>query len=158
MARRLSCPSWVISLSAWVLAVMLGGVALPGPRSSLQIGSNRSVPRADAHQLDAALTLVDQRLAQVPSDLEARGWRGRLLAWQGRWGQAESEYRRVLERSPNDTDILCGLAYVLLWQEKLGEALSVTDHARDLAPSQPSILLRRARILRGLNKTARTTL
>jgi len=43
--------------------------------------------KADAHQLDAALTLVDQRLAQVPGDLEARGWRGRLLAWQGRWSQ-----------------------------------------------------------------------
>ena len=154
MARWVSFPSRVISLSAWVLAVTLGMVALARAQQSTTDWQKPVRAKADAHQLDAALTLVDQRLAEVPGDLEARGWRGRLLGWQGRWAQAESEYRRVLERSPNDTDILCGLADVLLWQGKLDEALSVTNHARDLAPSQPSILLRRARILRGLNKTA----
>ena len=111
--------------------------------------------KAQAHELDAALTLVDQRLAQVPGDLEAVGWRGRLLAWQGHWPDAESQYRRVLQRSPDDTEILSGLADVLLWQGRLDDALSIINHARDLAPHEPAILLKRARILRALkNGTA----
>jgi len=154
MVHTRSHPSWGVSLSAWVLASVLVALA---PAWSQEITADWQQPvraMADVHQLDAALALVDQRLAQVPGDLEARGWRGRLLAWQGRWGEAESEYRRVLEHAPNDTDILCGLADVLLWRGELDDALSVTDRARDLAPSQTSILLRRARILRGLENAA----
>ncbi len=81
------------------------------------------------------------------------GWRGRLLAWQGHWPEAESEYRQVLDHAPNDTDILCGLADVLLWQGKRDEALASLDHARDLAPTDLGILLRRARILLALGDT-----
>jgi tetratricopeptide (TPR) repeat protein len=145
-----SSSSGTLSLSAWVLASVLMVLV---PAWSQAMASNwQELVRAkvDAHQLDMALALVDQRLAQAPGDFEARGWRGRLLAWQGRWGEAESEYRSVLEHVPNDTDILCGLADVVLWQGKLEEALSVIDRARDLAPSQAIILLRRAWILRGL--------
>ena len=90
MARRLSCPSWEISLSACVLAVMLGMVALARAQ---EIKANWQQPvrvKADAHRLDAALTLVDQRLAQVPSDLEARGWRGRFAGLAGAMGTSRS--------------------------------------------------------------------
>jgi len=106
------------------------------------------------HQLDSALSLVNQQLQQNASDMEARGWRGRILAWQGQWASAETEYRRVLEQFPNDTEILCGLADVLLWQGKLKEALAVIDHARELDGTQAEILLRRARILRALQDAA----
>jgi tetratricopeptide (TPR) repeat protein len=106
------------------------------------------------HQLDAALALVDQRLQQNQSDLEARGWRARLLAWQGHWFAAENEYGRVLGQSPNDTEILCGLADVLLWQGKLRAALRVIDHARAVDPTGAEILLRRARILRALQNAS----
>lgn len=106
--------------------------------------------KAQARQLDAALQVVEQRLAEAPGDLEARGWRGRILAWQGLWVDAESDYRYVLRRAPADTDMLSGLADVLLWQGKTKEALAFADRARDLAPTQPEILLRRARILRAL--------
>jgi len=67
-------------------------------------------------QLDAALLSVDQQLKQSPADLEAHGWRGRILAWKGRWPEAESEYRTVLKRVPSDVDILAALADVLAWQ------------------------------------------
>ena len=109
--------------------------------------------KVQLHQIEAALALVDQRLEQDAADREARGWRGRLLAWQGHWAAAESEYRQVLERFPDDTEILCGLADVLLWQGKTNEALGVIDHAREIGPAQPEILLRRARILETLQNT-----
>ena len=76
MARWVSFPSRVISLSAWVLAVTLGMVALARAQQSTTDWQKPVRAKADAHQLDAALTLVDQRLAEVPGDLEARGWRG----------------------------------------------------------------------------------
>jgi tetratricopeptide (TPR) repeat protein len=97
--------------------------------------------------IDAALAIVEQRLAEVPDDLEAHGWRGRLLSWKGRWSEGETEFKFVLERFPNDTDILTALADVLLWQQKLTESLQTLDQARKISPSDPEILSRRARVL-----------
>jgi tetratricopeptide (TPR) repeat protein len=97
--------------------------------------------------LDSALAIVDQRLADAPQDFEAHGWRGRLLAWKGRWSEAVTEYQLVLKNFPDDTDILTGLADVLLWQKNYPEALQVLDRARTISPSDPEILTRRARVL-----------
>jgi tetratricopeptide (TPR) repeat protein len=110
--------------------------------------------RVRLHELNAALSIVDQHLQLDAADLEAHGWRGRLLAWQGQWSSAEAEFRLVLDKAPNDIEILGGLADVLLWQEKLAEALDTIDRARTLAPTDPEVLLRRARILRALRKTS----
>jgi tetratricopeptide (TPR) repeat protein len=100
-----------------------------------------------AQHLDSALAIVEQRLAEAPEDLEAHGWRGRLLAWKGRWSEGEGEYELVLQKFPSDTDILTGLADVLLWQQKYSEALQVLNKARTISPSDPEILARRARVL-----------
>jgi tetratricopeptide (TPR) repeat protein len=97
--------------------------------------------------VDAALAVVDQRLADAPQDLEAHGWRGRLLSWKSRWSEGEAEYKLVLEKVPNDTEILTGLSDVLLWQKKYTEALQTLDEARSISPSDPEILSRRARVL-----------
>jgi tetratricopeptide (TPR) repeat protein len=103
--------------------------------------------------IDAALAIVDQRLADTPEDLEAHGWRGRLLSWKGRWSEGEAEYRFVLDKVPNDAEILTGLSDVLLWQKKYTEALQTLDQARKILPSDPEILSRRARVLALLGRT-----
>src|SRR5208282_1239565 len=103
--------------------------------------------------IDAALAIVDQRLADAPEDLEAHGWRGRLLAWKGRWSEGEAEYKLVLDKVPSDTDILTDLSDVLLWQKKYTEALQTLDRARKISPSDPEILSRRARVLALLGRT-----
>jgi YaiO family outer membrane protein len=100
-----------------------------------------------------ALDLVDRRLAEAPGDLEARGWRARLLAWTGRWTEAEAEYRRVLEAAPHDVDILLGLADVLRWQGRRDEALGYLDRAAALAPQQAEVHTRRARVLQELGRS-----
>ena len=104
-------------------------------------------------RIDAALAIVDQRLVDAPEDLEAHGWRGRLLAWKGRWSNGEAEYRFVLDKVPNDTEILTDLSDVLLWQHKYTEALQTLDQARKISPSDPEILSRRARVLALLGRT-----
>jgi tetratricopeptide (TPR) repeat protein len=103
--------------------------------------------------IDAALAIVDQRLADAPEDWEAHGWRGRLLAWKGRWSEGEAEYRFVLDKVPNDTDILTSLSDILLWQKKYTEALQTLDQARRISPADPEILSRRARVLALLGRT-----
>jgi tetratricopeptide (TPR) repeat protein len=103
--------------------------------------------------IDTALAIVDQRLADSPEDSEAHGWRGRLLAWKGRWPEGETEYRLVVDKMPNDIEMLTGLSDVLLWQKKYIEALQTLDQARKISPSDPMILSRRARVLALLGRT-----
>ena len=66
----------------------------------------------ESQHIDAALVVVDHRLADAPEDWEAHGWRARLLSWKGRWSEGEAEYRLVLDKVSNDTEILTGLSDV----------------------------------------------
>jgi Flp pilus assembly protein TadD len=105
------------------------------------------------HHLDDALAVVEQRLANAPEDLEAHGWHGRLLAWKGRWSEGENEFKLVLDKFPDDSEILTALADVLLWQHNYAEALVMLDRARKISPSDPEILFRRARVLALLGRS-----
>ena len=105
-----------------------------------------------AQQWSAALETTDRRLAAVPTDLEARGWRARLLVWSGHLPEAEAEYRSVLAVAPEDTDILSGLAQVLARQQRTEEALALLARAQRLAPLRSDILMQRAQLLRALGR------
>lgn len=109
------------------------------------------------HNLSAALQTADARLAQAPRDLEAHGWRARLLAWTGRWREAESEYRFVLAAAPHDVDILVGLAQLLSWQGRHAEALRLLDQAEELAPTRADVDIALGRVFhaKGDLKSAR---
>lgn len=108
--------------------------------------------RVMAKELGAALAIVERQLAEAPLDLEARGWRARLLAWSERWSEAETDYRKVLAGAPGDTDILLGLADVLAWQQRFEEALVLLDQAQQRDPRRPEIYNRRGRSLRSLGR------
>jgi tetratricopeptide (TPR) repeat protein len=142
-----------VSLRTFTAALLLAGfVHLLAAQATDQW--QRQVRRDVENQhIDSALAIVDQRLADAPEDLEAHGWRGRLLAWKGRWSESEAEYRFVLDKVPSDTEILIGLSDVLFWQKKYTEALQIVDQAREISPSDPEILSRRARALALLGRT-----
>jgi tetratricopeptide (TPR) repeat protein len=137
------------ALGLWSVATALPSYAQTD--SDWQQGVRNEV---QAQHLDAALDIVAQRLASVPDDYEAHGWRGRLLAWKGRWPDAEAEYKLVLEKFPDDVEILTALSDVLLWQHKYAEALEVLNHARSIAPSDPEVLGRQARVLTLVGRTS----
>jgi tetratricopeptide (TPR) repeat protein len=142
-----------LSLRTIIAAVLLVGfvhLLAAQTRDDWQAQVSKNV---ENQHLDAALAIVDRRLADAPEDLEAHGWRGRLLAWKGRWSEGEAEYKLVLDKVPNDTEILTGLSDVLLWQKKYTEALQTLDQARKISPSDPEILSRRARVLALLGRT-----
>jgi tetratricopeptide (TPR) repeat protein len=133
-----------------ILALSLGAAAQLPPSSADWQKRLRELV-ATSH-MEEAMKVVDARLATTPEDLEAHGWRGRILAWKGRWPEAESEYRRVLQKAPHDVDILCALADVLFWQGKDDAALEAIDYARAGASADVEILTRRARILAALGR------
>jgi tetratricopeptide (TPR) repeat protein len=148
-SQHRSCP-----LARFVCLVMLLAVLrVQSPAQTAEDWHQLVRGEVKDHHLKEALTVIDERLTLAPEDLEAHGWRGRLLAWTNRWPEGEAEYRLVLEKSPDDTEILVALADVLLWQKKYDESLQVLDHARALAPRDPEILIRRARVLALLNRT-----
>lgn len=96
--------------------------------------------------LDGAARVIDERLHAAPDDLEAQGWRARILAWTGRWPEAEAQYREVLRKAPNDVDILLGLSDVLFWEGKLGQAASLLEQAQELQPANYEIAIRRSKL------------
>jgi tetratricopeptide (TPR) repeat protein len=94
-------------------------------------------------QLAGALVVAEGRLGEHPEDLEARGWRARLLAWTNRWNESEIEYQAVLQSEPHDTDILVGLADLLSWQGRRAEAIAYLDQASVLDTGRNDVHLRR---------------
>jgi tetratricopeptide (TPR) repeat protein len=140
-------------LTAACLAILFFVATLPARGQTSDDWEGRVRVEVQARNIDGALAIVDGRLAQAPDDLEAHGWRGRLLAWKGRWPEGEAEFRHVLASVPNDVDILTGLSDVLLWQQKWRDSLEILDRARKIAPSDPEVLVRRARVLSLLGRS-----
>ena len=105
-----------------------------------------------AGRLDQASVVVDEWTAREPSNLDARAWHARLLAWTNRWSEAESVYRELLGRLPNDVDLLAGLADLLYWQRRGEEALGLIDRACALDPQRADIRLRHAQVLEQLGR------
>ena len=105
-------------------------------------------------QLADALGTAEARLGEHPEDLEARGWRARLLAWTNRWNESEIEYQAVLQSAPHDTDILVGLADLLSWQGRRAEAIAYLDQASALDAGRNDVQLRRGRLLHALGRQA----
>jgi len=140
----------------WAIALrfLFVGIALPSYAQTESDWQQRVRSEVQAQHLDAALNIVRERLATAPDDYEAHGWCGRLLAWKGHWVDAEAEYKLVLEKFPDDVDILTALSDVLVWQHKYGDALQVLDHAKSISPSDPKVLSRQARVLTLLGRTS----
>ncbi len=132
------------------VAVLLAPPALGQPTPSNWQAEVRA--RVMAKELGSALAIVEQRLAEARLDLEARGWRARLLAWSGRWSEAEADYRKVLEAAPQDADILLGLADLMAWQHRFDEALVLIGQAQEQDPRRPDVYNRRGRSLRSLGR------
>jgi tetratricopeptide (TPR) repeat protein len=101
-----------------------------------------------------ALALADRRLDQTPGDLEARGWRARVLVRLNRAAEAAEEYRTVLATAPGDTDMLYGLGDALARQQRFEEALAPLDRARRIDPRRADVAALRGRVLRALGRRA----
>ena len=120
--------------------------------------NDKSVWQAKVHTLvngghrDAALNIVEQQLAASPNDLEAHGWRGRLLGWRGRLPEAEAEYELVLQQVPQDSEIATNLADLQMRQGRYEAALRTLDRQQAVAPTNTEVLTHRAQVLSLLHR------
>jgi tetratricopeptide (TPR) repeat protein len=104
-------------------------------------------------RLAQAKSIVDDWIKALPEDLDARGWHARLQAWTKHWKEAEVEYRAVLDCTPEDVDLLAGLADVLSSEGRNAEALALIERACTISPDRTDCGLRRAHILQQLGRT-----
>ena len=102
----------------------------------------------DRGHVELALSVSEDWIKIYPRDLDARSWHARLLAWSRHWGEAELEYRSLLESAPEDSDLLLDLAHLFTWQKRYLEALGLAEHACTVVPKRGDCDLERARILR----------
>src|SRR5690348_5000185 len=106
----------------------------------------------DAHHLNAALIIANERLAVAPDDTDARGWRARILAWMGNSQEAEFKFRSLLSVTPNDPDVWSGLAGVLVGEQRREEALPLLNQAIALDSGRADILDQRGSLLLALGR------
>jgi len=88
---------------------------------------------AQAHRglgnLPAARAIVDEFLREFPDDPQAWEERGRIALEEGDHAEAEKWLRRVLEKKPNETEVLYGLVGCL---RRLGRADEAAPYARKM--------------------------
>jgi YaiO family outer membrane protein len=109
--------------------------------------------RITAKDLNGALSVAEIEIRNSPRNLEARGWRARILSWTGRWAEAEADFRMVLAVYPEDSEMLVGLANVLSWQQRFEEALELLDRAKQLQPGSAEVHNSRGRLFRSMGRT-----
>ena len=101
------------------------------------LGSIRWIPPQEAflhagEAVSKALEL-DNNLGEAHSSLGRLEWR---YAWD--WPNAEREFRRAVELSPNYARAHIDMAIFLAWNGKRAESLAEIAKARDLDPATPS--------------------
>ena len=87
-----------------------------------------------SERLDQAEQLLRQQLLRQQHDDEARFLLARVLAWQGKRGEAHIEYDALLKAHPQNADYLLGKAQTLVWDGQPAQALPLLQHARRVAP------------------------
>lgn len=131
-----------------LLALLVAAVA-----TAAEIGSvERARQLAAAGQRREALQELEKRLAESPSDLDARILYGTILSWEGRRDEARRELGRVLSDRPTNSDALVALGYLELAEGHPDQALWLAALALAVSPSRVDALLVRATALSRLGR------
>ena len=99
-----------------------------------------------------ALSLMKERLEQVPGDNEVRVYYGIVNSWEGHYDEAREALTQVLETNPNHGDALPALINVELWSDHPARAEQLAKEAVDRMPDNTAFLLLYARTLRALQR------
>jgi tetratricopeptide (TPR) repeat protein len=138
-ARRV-IPGWLGMF--WLLSSLAWGQQ---PASDWQAEIRRY---AEARDWAAAMRVVDHELARAPRDMDVRAWHARLLAWSGRFAEAEHEYGEILKAAPDDPDHWMGLANVCAAEGRPEDALRALERAIEIDPKRADFRVARGRSLR----------
>jgi YaiO family outer membrane protein len=102
----------------------------------------------------AALALLENHLAQAPTDNEARIRYGIILSWEKRRDDARKQLELVLATSPDNYDALTALINVELWTDHPIRAEELAKRALVKHQDDPDLLLMLARAQKAQLRTA----
>jgi YaiO family outer membrane protein len=101
---------------------------------------NAAAERAiEQGEYDRAERLLDARLTEDASDLEARFLRARVRSWTSQWQPALADYDMLLDTAPQNADYILGRAQVLYWSEDYAAAAAAARRGRQLAPDYEAL-------------------
>ena len=136
-------------MRTWFLLIIGAALAAVAPAADT-VAAARGL--ATSGKRPEALQILEQRLAQDPSDAEARTLRGIILSWDGSYDDARRDLEAVLERHRDYGDALRGLINVELWSDHPERAEALARDALRRNPNDSSLLLSRAKSLRALGR------
>ena len=96
--------------------------------------------------------LCDYILNEIPNYSEVRTLKGRMLAWEGNYGKAESELLEAIKRTPFETDTYSALMDVYKWSNQNAKAVQIGKKAIDSGINNPEIKAKLAQAKASLNQ------
>lgn len=103
-------------------------------------------------QRDSARVLLRAALKKSPAYTDLRIFLARTYAWDGMRNEARNEIQIALRQDPKNNEALSVAIDVEMWDEKPADALIYCVRALRTYPNDEEFLLKKARILRDLNR------
>lgn len=127
---------------ALVMAAALAAETAPPSYEDLH---RRAREAARSGDRAGAIALYGEILEGHPDDADALLGRGRVLGWEKRWAEAESDLLRAAGRSPGYADVWRALGDVYLWSDRHDSAAWAYRRWGDLRPddTEPAEALER---------------
>lgn len=150
-SRSFSRPWWLL------LALSLPAAALQAQESApdaltLELSQIRAL--ATGGQRQAAIERYSALLAEHPGNGDVLLARGRTLAWDGRYAEAEADLQAVVRNSPGYADAWSALGDVHRWNERPQMAAEAYSHWVEVAPQDPQARIERGRAWRDAGQLA----
>lgn len=153
MSYRMTFPRHRASGIRLILTVVFTCLAgLPGCFAGVPDAVSTARSLASRGDRSAALLVLDERLAEKPTDSDARVLRGIILSWEGRYDEARKDLETVLAQSPGHGDALPALINIEMWSDHPGRAERLAREGLRQHPNDPDLLLAQARALRAMKK------
>jgi YaiO family outer membrane protein len=96
---------------------------------------------------DEAIHLLEEHLAQSPTDTDARTLLGTIFSWEGRYDDARTQLEMVLAENRTNGDALAALINVELWSDHPSRAEFLAAQALGSKPDDVALLTDHARAL-----------
>ena len=112
----------------------------------------RTLARQGKEYRGEALKLLEDRLAERPTDGDARTLYGVVLSWEGRYDESREQLSRVLAKNPDHSDALPALINVELWSDHPERAEQLAREALLRHPDDTQLMYVQARALRNMHQ------
>ena len=137
----------VLILAALLALFMPAAASFGADGTTDPVAQARQLAFSGKEHRGEALTMLQARLSEDPTDSDARVLYGIVLSWEGRYNESRDELKQVLAASPDHGDALAALINVELWSGNPGSAELVARGALTRNPNNAGLLLADARAL-----------